>query len=406
MLSLIQQEVVQDFQDFGRSIGKKYVCTKLGEGSYADVFKLQPKDFDEAMDLYKRGGLVIKIIPFNIDKSAEDDIEDLESITREVKILQTVDQLHGFTRCRGVHVVSGKYPDVLLEAFDAYKSTDPDEAINPNPIETTTPDQMFVILEMDDAGTPTHRLKTPSAFQSYDVFWQTVMILALAEKGVEFEHRDLHNGNVCYKPLKKGGPIDASEAILGDMTERPEMILGLSNLQITVIDYTLSRARMGEPAENHEIVFDPIEYWEENDSNGQSEAEKMQYNTYRKVRDLARSAEAQAQAKAEIEGREYKAKNKYERFLPKSNVMWLGYLLADLLSRSAYGRGASLPGSSRTAKRLQVELWRTLEEVVVYLNGTSPSLLPESADDLLATAVDQGWLSTADMAAFKAQMEE
>ncbi|EXJ95379.1 HASPIN protein kinase [Capronia coronata CBS 617.96] len=405
LLSLVKTEV-QDFQEFGRSMGTKYICTKLGEGAFADVFKLKPKDLEEAMQVYECGGLVIKVIPFTVDKTEDDDIGDLESITREVRVLQTLDPLHGFARCRGVHVVSGRYPDVLLDAFQMYKSTDPSDAINPDPTKTTPADQLYVVIEMDDAGTPVWKLKNPSAFQAFDIFWKTTMVLANAEQKVEFEHRDLHNGNVCYKPLKRNGPGDVAQAVVEDMSKEPAVTLGLSNLQVTVIDYTLARAKVGKDSEVDLVVFDPIKYWEENDARGETESDKIQYDTYRKVRDWARAEAARAQALAELEGVEYDEVDKYSRFLPKSNVMWLGYLVAHLLLKGAVGRGASLPGSSRAAKRLQLAMWRTLEEVDVYVNGTSPTFMPESAGDLLATAVEQRWLTPADMAVFRDQLDE
>ncbi|KIX05882.1 uncharacterized protein Z518_03855 [Rhinocladiella mackenziei CBS 650.93] len=407
LLGLIQREV-KDFQEFGRSIGKKYICTKLGEGAYADVFKLHPKDFEQATDSPDEGGAVIKVIPFNIDKSTEDDIVDLESITREVRVFLTLTPLYGFAQCRGVEVVSGKYPDVLLEAFHLYKSTDPTDAINPDPNDTTPPDQLYVIIEMSNAGTPISKIKKPSAFQTFDIFWKTAMTLAHAEDEAEFEHRDLHNGNVCFKPRTRDGPIDATEELIGNMTAEPDVTLGLSNLEVTVIDYTLSRAHVGNDSSGGDpIVFDPIVYWEQNDIEGRTEAEKRQYDTYRTVRDWAKTTEICVQARAELDGVELEPMDKYMRFLPKSNVMWLGYLLADMLSRNkGEGRAACLPGSSRAAKRLQMNIWRTLEQVEGYINGTTPTLMPESARELLDTAVDQKWLTPADIAAFKSQVEE
>ncbi|EXJ70330.1 HASPIN protein kinase [Cladophialophora psammophila CBS 110553] len=406
LLSLIEQQGVKDFQEFGRSIGKKYLCEKLGEGSYADVFKLQPKDFTEAEDLEKRGGLIVKIIPFKLTPETQNDIADMESITREVRLMQSVDALHGFVRCRGIHIVSGKYPDVLLEAFDAFKATRPVSAAHSNPLKDFSPQQLYAIMEMNDAGKPIYRLKTLSAFQVYDIFWKTAMTLALAEREIEFEHRDMHNGNICFKPLTKDGPIDAAQNLIEDMNKRPEVVLGMSNLQITVIDYTLSRAKLGDGSKSGLIVFDPMLFWETDSYVAQTEEDKRQWGTYRRAREWAKLVESEVEENARLDGLEYEARNKYERFLPKSNLFWLGYLLADMLRRTPAGRGASLPGSSRAAKNLQLELWATLAEVSTYLNNVQPTLLPVGADGLVTAAVVRGWLAPADMAAFKAQMEE
>lgn len=402
MLTLIQGQV-QDFHEFGRGIGKKYDCTKLGEGAFADVFKLKAKTAEEANELDRYGGLVIKVIPFNIENDAKDEIADLESVTREVRVLQAVDPLHGFARCRGVHVVSGKYPDVLSEAFSLYQTTDPQEAINPDPTKNMAPEQLYVIIEMNDAGLPLSKLPRMSAFQAFDGFWMSAIILSLAEDKLEFEHRDLHNGNVCFKS-RTADAVDVAQTTVEDMKEEPEVKLGLSNLAITIIDYTLARAKISD-GEGELVVFDPILFWDANDAEGESKSDAKQYDTYRRVRDWAKTAGEEAEAQAQLDGTEHQPVDKYDRFLPKSNVMWLGYLVTDILLRRKEGRGAYVQGSSRAAKKVQLNMWKTLEAVDAYINKTSPTLLPRSAAELLNVALDQGWLTSADMEGFSAQLE-
>jgi serine/threonine-protein kinase haspin len=268
---------------------------------------------------------------------------------------------------------------------------------------------LYAILEMNHAGTPLGKLghsRPASAFQVFDIFWKTAISLAHAEREVQFEHRDLHNGNICWKSRTGDGQIDVKQELIEEMDEEPEVILGLSNLEVTIIDYTLARATIGDVT-----IFDPMEYWDHDyvEVEGESEGEKRQFKTYGAVRDLVAKADAEAMALAQLEGADYKAINKYERFVPRSNVLWLRYVLADLLARgggSCGGRGAYVPGSSKAAKKLQLELWRGLEEVEAYLRGTTATLLPTSADDLIGMAVEKGWLAEGDVAAFKAQTEQ
>ncbi|OAP57609.1 hypothetical protein AYL99_08347 [Fonsecaea erecta] len=406
LLSLVGQKGVKDFQEFGRSIGKKYLCTKLGEGSYADVFKFEAKELADVQELEEQGGLIVKIIPFKLTKEVKSDITDLDSVLREVMLMQTVDALHGFVRCRGIHIVSGTYPDVLLEAFDTFKAVRPVSAHHTNPLKDFSPHQLYAIMEMNDVGRPIYHLQPLSAFQVYDIFWNTAMSLAHAEKQIEFEHRDMHNGNICWKPLTKDGRLDAAQSVIEEMKERPEVVLGMSNLQITVIDYTLSRARINDGTGGGAIIFDPMLFWETEAYNAKTEAEKRQWGTYRRVREWARITEFEAEEKARLGGLKYEATNKYERFQPKSNLFWLGYLLADMLARTPAGRGAILPGSSRPAKDLQIQLWAKLIEVSAYLNQMTPTLLPEGADAFIAVAMERGWLAPADLAAYKARAEE
>ncbi|KAL2415696.1 hypothetical protein ABEF95_001816 [Exophiala dermatitidis] len=406
LLAQIEQRYVRDFWEFGQVLARRYLVQKLGEGAYGDVFRLRPTDLDEAMIVRERGGLVIKVIPFTVDQSGSDDISDLEAVTREITILQTLDPLPGFPRCRGVHVVSGEYPDVLIDAFRDYQNEHDKSAINEEPSNADAANRLYVVIEMDDAGVPMHKVGQPSAFQVFDIFWKTAITLANAEGLLEFEHRDLHNGNICIKASRRNGPTDVRQEVVEDMEEEPEVTLGLSNLQVTIIDFTFARAKVGHDSDEARVVFDPIEYWEDCSARGQSESDNKQYDTYRKVRDWAKVVEDRAKATAALEGVGYLDVHKYSRYLPKSNVMWLGYLIGDLLSRSAVGRGACLPGSSRAAKRLQLNIWRTLEGVNAYVNAKTPTMMPESASDLLATSVSNGWLSHADLAAFRDQLGE
>lgn len=387
-------------------MGRKFVCTKLGEGAYADVFELRPKDAEEAIKVEERGGLVIKVIAFDVEKSTEtDDIANLESITREVQLLLALDRMHGFARCRGVHIVSGSYPDVLVEAFRNFKATGNPDAQNRDPTEVFCSDQTYVLIEMDHAGKPIGGFSNLSAFQAYDIFWKTAMILASAEESVEFEHRDLHTGNICCKARLLNGTTDIEADLVQNMTDEPKVRLGLSNLHVTVIDYTLSRAKVQSETGKELIIADPIIYWEDNQIVGDNLSDQRQFNTYRKVRDWAKAVEAKVEALAEMDedkGRVSLEKvDKYQRFLPKTNVMWLWYLVKELLAR----RGRAVVGSSGAARRLQTALWRKLEAVSLYLDAV-PTLMPEDVAELLESAVQFGWLSQEDVAAYKAELEE
>jgi serine/threonine-protein kinase haspin len=416
---------VQDFEESGRRMSKKHQVKKIGEGSYADVFELTPIDREETISFAEQGGAVIKVIPFRVDlgkndtieeqeddthpseRSKQDDMPTMASVANEVRLLQALNPLHGYVQCRHVRIVSGKYPANLLDAFKEYKATATD-AVNVNPAEAYHPNQLYAVVEMDNVGTPICRLKNISAFQAFDIFWSTAIILAHAEREIEFEHRDLHDANICFKPKVWKGPIDVEQALVEEMTTKPLVRLGLSNLKLTIIDYTISRAKIGGE-EDGLVVFDPIEHWERDDIvyDDDDQIVNLQYRTYHRVRELAMAAEAMARAQAELEDTEYVAVEKYSRHLPKSNVLWLAYLVSCLLAKRGVGRAAFVPGSSRAAKELQKDLWGVLEWVKRSIVDSSTTSLTTSAVALVALAAEDGvFLKPEDMAAFEASMAD
>ncbi|KAK4948104.1 hypothetical protein LTR10_013158 [Elasticomyces elasticus] len=394
LLGLAKQKNIRDFMEYGEDLEQQYNCTKLGEGGYGEVFEIYSKDPDSATDIERDQGIVLKVVAFGSEQySIDSDTAKLPAVLREAQLSLALDPLHGFVRCRGISIVCGKYPDILLDAFRTYVDEHPNDTENDDP-DSYPEDQTFMIIEMNHAGASIAKIRTPSAFQAFDIFWETVIILANAEEKLEFEHRDLHIGNICYKPQVRDGPTDLAVETITNPAYDPEVTLGLSKLQVTIIDYSLARAKIGE-----EVLFDPIEHWEEDRLNTGDEIDLAQFATYRQVRDWAK---VQAAALANVEGTEV---DKYARFLPKTNVVWLSYLVRALLLRRGLAKPATLGNVSESARRLQSDLWGRLEAVADVV-GKAPTLIPGSAADLLATALSSGWLRKADVEAFRARMEE
>lgn len=96
---------------------------------------------------------------------------------------------------------------------------------------------------------------------------------------------------------------------------------------------------------------------------------------------------------------ENKEKNKWARFLPLTNVLWLEYLLYTLLLRSNH---AVLVGSSETARQLQEKLYFTLDATYQVLVGEKEGVAaPRSARDLMWTAGRLGLVRVEDVDAMK-----
>ena len=70
------------------------------------------------------------------------------------------------------------------------------------------------------------------------MMWQVAHALAVAENALEFEHRDLHWGNVLVKATESK---EVSFMVNGVLLNVPTR-----GVKVTIIDYTLSRLCKGE----------------------------------------------------------------------------------------------------------------------------------------------------------------
>ena len=131
---------------------------------------------------------------------------------------------------------------------------------------------IYGVIEMDDAGSDLESLAKPSAFQVFDAFWMSVLLLAVVEKECEFEHRDLHMSNICFRERVVGSGYDVGPDDVRKMGVEPDVMLGLTNLKITIIDYTMSRLRTragegeggggrGEGEGEGRVLFNPESAW-------------------------------------------------------------------------------------------------------------------------------------------------
>ena len=73
---------------------------------------------------------------------------------------------------------------------------------------------------------------------------------------------------MCFKITERNGPDDVTQEVVKDMIKEPEVTLGMSNLQITIIDYTLARAKSSNDAGEDFVIFDPIAFREDNSAEG------------------------------------------------------------------------------------------------------------------------------------------
>jgi serine/threonine-protein kinase haspin len=133
------------------------------------------------------------------------------------------------------------------------------------------------------------------------VICQVACALALAEEKAQFEHRDLHLGNVLVKRLEDEEQLIHFE--VGDAISFPA-----DGVICSVIDYSLSR--VSAPGED-QVLFrdlDCLPWLFEGD-----DTLDTQFSVYKEIK-AAKGAE-----------------RNWRDFCPKSNVLWMNFLLERLV---------------------------------------------------------------------------
>lgn len=125
------------------------------------------------------------------------------------------------------------------------------------------------------------------------------LALAVAEKKLQFEHRDLHWGNILLSPTNDKF---ITFKINGNLFEVPS-----EGIKVTIIDYTLSR-----------MLFEGVVLYSDlsNDDDLFTSHGDYQFDIYRLM-------------KSNLE-------NDWQRFEPFNNILWLHYIVDKLINGARY----------------------------------------------------------------------
>ena len=374
-----------------KAIGQWYsdwtrLCTltKIAEGSYGSVFRLSDKERRQEATIGKL--MPLKPKAGKGSRTAGNSTLVADAAT-EVRLLELMSHVAGFVEFRSAEVLVGALPEGLKKEYRVY---DRDRRKRSNSADGGGGDgggdgeasgcqmlfpetQAWVFIEMGDAGTELEDALLCSAADSQeknnnklvrmnalgdavlglqkvrDIFWGVAETLASGEEAQEFEHRDLHFSNICVK--EKAQKTDCGY----------ELAPAHTNWEVTLIDYTLSRATLLDGSVVCNRMAEGWLFEGEND---------LQFDVYRWMRDAMPGDDCSKKMKQ-------KKKNKnWERYCPRTNVFWLYHLLEKLL------RQTPRPGQGwRSEER---ELWECLELLRRNLdpNGKPRSKLCSAADVL------------------------
>ncbi|KAF7546882.1 hypothetical protein G7046_g9172 [Stylonectria norvegica] len=352
------------------------VIIKIAEASYAEVYRVTND----------RGTSVIKVIrlssPIKPQTKAQvrsglvdEEPHSEEDVQGELQISEWLADIPGFVVYKERYVVQGKTTPQLLETHQAFqkrmKRQDPDRAqFYPSPSRYLDGTR-FLVVELGDAGKALEDWELVSESQLWDIFFLEAIALARAEDLVMFEHRDLHEGNVCIKQIKPPR----------EMGPRSQGFFGYSGLDITILDYGLSRAEDLDTDDATPVAFDL-----EKDLSVFTSTHASQCKVYRQMRSFMIRADRKC-LPPEAHKKPYEkgidGPLSWDAYAPYTNVLWLAYLY-EYIVKNFVGDKKELAHFKKETK----EMW-------TYLNPDAKETVPcfGSAANVVCFAVEAGWMS-------------
>ena len=308
---------VGEMEDWYLEWTRNCKVTKIAEGSFGSILRLQNKTNPTQFTIGK-------LIPLRSRQGVGSKTRSLTRVqdaASETEMLITMSNYQGFAEFRRAEILHGKVPYLLQAEWKRFDNEHVPEA------KSTTKfgrDQLWLFLEMSYAGTDLEEIlrarsstnESLSIRETWDIFWAVALALARGEAKFQFEHRDLQIQNICIKR-------DAAFLVAPDDDSRMG-IQRYTNLDVTIIDYTLSRATL----EDSRTIFNPMEDEAIFDGQGADPDEVLQYDTYRSMRQLVQKSSV-TPAKGS------KNNVQWEAYVPATNILWLYYLLKTLLRHTA-----------------------------------------------------------------------
>ncbi|MQL98574.1 hypothetical protein Taro_031288 [Colocasia esculenta] len=285
---------------------------KIGEGTYGEAFKA--------------GTTVCKIVPIDGDLLVNGEVQKRsEEVLEEVLLSLTLNDLRGddsdkevqnacsiFIETKDFHICQGAYGADLINAWEVWDAKNGSE--NDHPKEFSD-NQCYIVFSLADGGRDLESFVLLNFDESRSLLVQVTAALAVAEIACEFEHRDLHWGNIL---------LTRKEASIMEFTiEGRKMSIKTCGLTVAIIDFTLSRINTGDAILFLDLSADP----------GLFEGPKgdRQSETYRKMKEVTEEC--------------------WEGSFPKTNVLWLQYLVDILLLKKSFKRTAKDERDLRSLKK-------------------------------------------------------
>ena len=272
-------------------------CAKIGEGVYGDVYKTKR---DETP-------VVLKMIPiagdFCVNGKPQKTFEEILSeivISKELSDLRhgTVYGTGNFVEVKRVSLVEGRYHSVLLHQWDMYAKKNGTLNDRPDMFPDT---QLFVVFELEACGCTLNSFEFNSLEEAYSVMAQVTLALAVAEKALQFEHRDLHWGNVLITRMPY------TDSTTHYHMDGIPVSINSRGLHVSIIDFSLSRISRDGCSMFCDLSTEVTLFGFKGD---------CIFDIYRNMRQ--------------------ENDNRWEEYHPYTNVLWLHYFVDKLLKYPKY----------------------------------------------------------------------
>jgi len=343
---------------------------KIAEASYAEVYRLS-NEF---------GTSIIKVMQLKTtthDESSEYYTAlDVESVVSEFRIMNAVTEIPGFVEFKDAHLVKGRPPSAISEAYyDFIASKAPKAYVSSFPEPKSFNDEsVFFFIELGDAGVVLDKVLLEDIDIVWDLFIGVVIALSRAELLLKFEHRDLHESNICVKGTRHAPPPHPKNPT-------NNIKYGFSGFEITLLDYGLSRATLP----NNETVFFDLEKDLEIFRGDARLHNTLQFETYRRMRTYLFTSTRTCHPKRWHDDASRKLNNGHiwEEFIPYTNVLWIRAIIHYLIKTWTGNKDVL-----QRFKRDILELEHRLHPRVAVENGGF-----ETAHGVLEFIVEQGWVT-------------
>ncbi|KAL7798470.1 hypothetical protein V8C37DRAFT_367963 [Trichoderma ceciliae] len=348
---------------------------KIAEASSAEVYRITNKRGTSIIKAIRLPSPIKALTKAQVASGLVDEEPHSEGdVNNELQISEWLADIPGFAVYKERYIVQGKTTRELLETHQAVqkkmKREDPGRAqYYPSPSRYLD-DTKFLVVELGDAGKSLETWPLDNVDQLWDIFLLEAIALARAEEVAMFEHRDLHEGNLCVKQARPPRQRDP----------KADGFFGYSGLEITILDYGLSRAEDLTCDDSTPIVYDL-----ERDLSLFTSTYNPQCKVYRQMRSFLLRAERDwlpPEAHHVPYAKGIDGPLSWDAYAPYTNVLWLAYTYEYMVDHFKGNKRELTKFKKETA-----ELWK-------YLNPDAPKDVPSfgCAADVACFALESGWI--------------